>query len=104
MIRSPRIHLLPRALGAGLLLAALLLGALSHGWHHLVDHDCESGSGPSRHACVQCSSLHAAAGTGAALAPVVAPLAPLRRVLVAEAVAPRPHTTAPRSARAPPIA
>lgn len=104
MTNPLRIPQLPRALGALVLLAALVLGAMSHGWHHLADHDCDSGSGPSNHPCVQCSSLHAAAeANDVAVVVAVAP-EPLGLIHATHEAARSLHASAPRSARAPPRA
>lgn len=95
---------LPRALGALVLLAALLLGAMSHGWHHFVDHDCDAASTTSHHACVQCSSLHAATETAVAEVVIAAVPEPLGLVHATHDAARSLHAPAPRSARAPPLA
>ena len=104
MTPATRFRPPPRFLGALVLLAALLLGALGHGWHHFVDHECESATGTASHACVQCSSLHAAAEADAT--PVMEAPCPqlLVRVLAMHLDAPSVYAPAPRSARAPPLA
>lgn len=109
MLREPmtanfRIRPLPRTFAALVLLAALLLGALGHGWHHLVDHDCDSGTSGTRHACVQCSSLHAATESAAEAAELAVAPEPLGLVHATHTVARSLHAPAPRSARAPPVA
>lgn len=104
MSQPIRIRLLPRALGALVLLAALLLGAMSHGWHHFVDHDCDSGSDVRTHACVQCSSLHAATETAVAEVAIAAAPEPLGLVHATHEAVRSVHAPAPRSARAPPLA
>ena len=95
---------MPRALGALVLLASLLLGAMSHGLHHLVDRDCDTGGGPEHRACLQCSSLHAA--SEAAVGEVVVAATPEAFGLVhaTQDVARTVYAPAPRSARAPPLA
>ena len=102
MIRPLR-HL-PRTLGALVLLTALLLGAMGHGWHHFTDHDCDSGSTSNHHACVQCSSLHAATEPAVAEVAIAAAPEPLGLVHATHDAARSVHAPAPRSARAPPLA
>lgn len=104
MNTSLRIRLLPRALGALVLLAALLLGAVSHGWHHFVDHDCDTAGDARAHACVQCSSLHAATEPAVAEVVIAAAPEPLGLVHATHEAARSLHAPAPRSARAPPLA
>ncbi|MEO5989094.1 MAG: hypothetical protein ABIU54_11365 [Candidatus Eisenbacteria bacterium] len=105
MMTGPfRIRILPRTLGALVLLAALLLGAMSHGWHHLTDHECDSGSDGTRHACLHCSSLHAATEAAAETVAVAAAPEPLELVQATHQAAHSLHAPAPRSARAPPLA
>ncbi len=57
----------PRLRHALLLVATLLLGWAAHGWHHLVDPDCDSGRGPLSHPCVACAALHGSALPGTAV-------------------------------------
>ncbi len=87
-----------------MLLAALLLGVLSHGWHHFVDHDCETGGGDTSHACVQCSSLHSAAETPDGNVAIAAAPEPFGLIHATHEAARSVHTPASRSARAPPLA
>ena len=104
MSQPLRIRLLSRALGALVLLAALLLGAVGHGWHHFVDHDCDTASTSSHHACVQCSSLHAATEAAEVEVAIAAAPEPLGLVHATHEAARSVHAPAPESARAPPLA
>lgn len=68
------IRRLPRALGAIMLVATLVLGAAAHVWHHVADPHCgeSSGSGHGEHYCGACTNLHGgtlAAGDAPAPAP-----------------------------------
>ncbi len=105
MSTTPLRHrLLPRALGATLLLAALLLGALAHGWHHFADHDCGKPGSHHADACAVCSTLHAAPMPELAAAPALPTVDDLRPLHAAAALAPRARARATAPARAPPIA
>lgn len=66
---------LPRAFGAIMLVATLVLGAVGHVLHHLEDPHCgePAGAGRSEHYCGACTNLHGgtlAAGDAPAPAPV----------------------------------
>ena len=70
------IRRLPRALGAIMLIATLVLGAVGHLLHHLEDPHCgeSAGAGRSEHYCSACSNLHGgtlAAGDAPAPAPAL---------------------------------
>ena len=104
MLSPHRIRPAPRALRALVLLTALLLGVMSHGWHHFVDHDCDSGNAATHHACVQCSALHAATEPAANTTAITAAPEALDLIHVMDVAAHGLHASAPRSARAPPLA
>ncbi len=95
---------LPRAFGAIVLLAALLLGALAHGWHHYADHDCGAPGPRHADACAVCSTLHAAPMPELAAAPALPGLAELRPQLAPAFRTPRLRALATTAARAPPVA
>src|SRR5258708_7818327 len=92
-----------RAIGALVLLVALLSGAAAHAWHHVVDRDCDRTSTSSR-ACGACSALHGASlGEDRAEGPT--PVVVLVESLLApETSSPAPPPPPQPAPRGPPIA
>ncbi|MBI5170350.1 MAG: hypothetical protein HZA61_12750 [Candidatus Eisenbacteria bacterium] len=100
------IRRLPRALGAILLVATLVLGAAAHVWHHVADPHCgeSAGSGHGEHYCGACTNLPGgtlAAGDAPAPAPALVAWAGFAAP-VAHAPAAAPRTSG--APRAPPAA